>query len=172
MLAALVPDPALPAGWAAGVNWDGWRAAVSVEAGHVVLRSRRGTNLLPAFPEVRAGYTQLPDATALDGELVVWEAGWLAFERLHGRSNARGTGRPVPARGISGASNSRSWSMSSCRCTAHDPMGASQATHKRWVWARRGRSPWMLLRGLWARRFSVQWWPPCSPGSAPWCAGS
>ncbi|KOV71646.1 MULTISPECIES: hypothetical protein [unclassified Streptomyces] len=67
MPAAPMPDPALPAGWAAEVNWDGWRAAVSVEAGHIVLRSRRGTNLLPAFPEVRAGCAQLPDATALDG---------------------------------------------------------------------------------------------------------
>ncbi|MFF5553852.1 ATP-dependent DNA ligase [Streptomyces olivaceoviridis] len=92
MLAAPVPDPALPAGWAAEVKWDGWRAAVSVEAGHIVLRSRRGTNLLPAFPEVRAGCAQLPDATALDGELVVWEAGRLAFERLQGRLRARGTG--------------------------------------------------------------------------------
>ncbi|MFH9089166.1 hypothetical protein ACH4LD_33205 [Streptomyces sp. NPDC017676] len=92
MLAAPVPDPALPAGWAAEVKWDGWRAAVSVEAAHIVLRSRRGTNLLPAFPEVRAGCEQLPDATALDGELVVWEAGRLAFERLQGRLRARGAG--------------------------------------------------------------------------------
>ncbi|MEW2514751.1 hypothetical protein [Streptomyces sp. NPDC046870] len=52
---------------------DGWRAAVSVEAGHIVLRSRRGTHLLPAFPDVRAGCAQPPDATALDGELVVWD---------------------------------------------------------------------------------------------------
>ncbi len=31
------------------------RAAVSAGAGHIVLRSRRGTTLLPGFPVVRAG---------------------------------------------------------------------------------------------------------------------
>lgn len=45
--------------------------------GRVVLRSRRGTEILPAFPEMGAGAVQLPDATTLDGELL----GWLeAFE--------------------------------------------------------------------------------------------
>ncbi|WP_235614041.1 ATP-dependent DNA ligase [Streptomyces olivochromogenes] len=47
----------------------------------------------PAFPEVMAGAAQLPDATALDGELVVWDAaGRLAFERLHNPLARRGTG--------------------------------------------------------------------------------
>ena len=46
---------------------DGFRALVSVDAGRVVLRSRRGTEMLPAFPEIGAGAAQLPDATALDG---------------------------------------------------------------------------------------------------------
>ncbi|WP_159049458.1 hypothetical protein [Streptomyces sp. NRRL WC-3618] len=46
---------------------DGFRALVSVDAGRVVLRSRRGTEMVPAFPEVVAGSAQLPDATALDG---------------------------------------------------------------------------------------------------------
>jgi ATP-dependent DNA ligase len=65
---------------------DGFRAAVSVDAGRVVLRSRRGTEMGPAFPEVVAGAVQLPDATAMDGELVVWDAaGRLAFERLQNR---------------------------------------------------------------------------------------
>ncbi|KPI01855.1 lig, putative ATP-dependint DNA ligase [Actinobacteria bacterium OK006] len=50
---------------------DGCRAALSVDAGVVVLRSRRGTQMGPAFPEIAAGAAQLPDATALDGELVV-----------------------------------------------------------------------------------------------------
>ncbi|MFF2129403.1 hypothetical protein ACFVW1_29300 [Streptomyces olivochromogenes] len=40
----------------------------------MVLRSRRGSDMAPAFPEVVAGAVQLPDATALDGELVVWDA--------------------------------------------------------------------------------------------------
>ncbi|MFM9700158.1 ATP-dependent DNA ligase [Streptomyces europaeiscabiei] len=71
---------------------DGWRALVSVEAGHIVLRSRRGTDLLASFPEIEAGSRQLPDATALDGELIVWESERLAFERLQGRLQRRGAG--------------------------------------------------------------------------------
>lgn len=46
--------------------------------------------MAPGFPEVVAAVGQLPDATALDGELVVWEAGRLAFERLQGRLQRRG----------------------------------------------------------------------------------
>jgi len=92
MLAAPVSDPALPDGWAAEVKWDGWRALVSWDAGRLVMRSRRGTDLVPFFPELRAGAAQLPDATALDGELVVWEAGRLAFERLQVRLQRRAAG--------------------------------------------------------------------------------
>ncbi|MER5372685.1 ATP-dependent DNA ligase [Streptomyces sp. NPDC002553] len=93
MLAAPVSDPALLPGWAAEVKWDGWRALLSVDAGHLVLRSRKGADLAPSFPEVRSGVTQLPDATALDGELIVWDAaGRLAFERLQGRLQRRGAG--------------------------------------------------------------------------------
>ncbi|RNG33518.1 ATP-dependent DNA ligase [Streptomyces botrytidirepellens] len=92
MLAVTVPDPVLPQGWAAEPKWDGWRALLSVDAGRIVLRSRKGTDLVPAFPEIRSASTQLPDATALDGELVVWESGRLAFERLQGRLHRRGTG--------------------------------------------------------------------------------
>ncbi|MER5899623.1 hypothetical protein ABT150_05795 [Streptomyces mirabilis] len=47
----------------------------------------------PAFPEAVAGTAQLADATALDGELVVWDAaGRLAFERLQNRLARRGAG--------------------------------------------------------------------------------
>ncbi|MGY5099457.1 ATP-dependent DNA ligase [Streptomyces sp. 900105245] len=92
MLAAPVPDPALPRGWAAEPKWDGWRAGLSVDAGRLVLRSRKGTDLAPAFPDIRAAIFQLPDRTALDGELVVWDAGRLAFERLQGRMQRRGAG--------------------------------------------------------------------------------
>ncbi|WP_234332057.1 hypothetical protein [Streptomyces sp. NRRL F-5650] len=72
---------------------DGFRAAVSVDAGRVVLRSRHGTEMGPAFPEVVSGAVQLPDATAMDGELVVWDAaGRLAFKRLQNRLARRGAG--------------------------------------------------------------------------------
>ena len=46
-----------------------------------------------SFPEVVAGAVELPDATALDGELVVWDAaGRLAFERLQNRLARCGAG--------------------------------------------------------------------------------
>ncbi|MFJ9580693.1 ATP-dependent DNA ligase [Streptomyces sp. NPDC101191] len=92
MLAAAVNSPDLPQEWAAEPKWDGFRAQLSTEAGHVVVRSRHGTDLAGMFPEIVAATVQLPDATALDGELVVWESGRLAFERLQGRLQRRGTG--------------------------------------------------------------------------------
>ncbi|OSC66659.1 ATP-dependent DNA ligase, partial [Streptomyces sp. 4F] len=93
MLSTLVTSPGLRPGWSGEPKWDGFRAAVSVDAGRVVLRSRRGTEMGPAFPEVVAGAVQLPDATAMDGELVVWDAaGRLAFERLQNRLARRGAG--------------------------------------------------------------------------------
>ncbi|WP_109006218.1 ATP-dependent DNA ligase [Streptomyces rishiriensis] len=92
MLAEPVADPALPDGWAGEVKWDGWRALLSWDAGRLVLRSRRGADLVPGFPELHSGALQLPDATALDGEVVVWESGRLAFERLQGRLQRRGAG--------------------------------------------------------------------------------
>ncbi|MGA5629824.1 hypothetical protein ACPCTH_33655 [Streptomyces cellulosae] len=118
MLAAAGPDARLPAGWAAEVKWDGWRALLSWEAGHLVLRSRQGTALAPSFPELRAGAVQLPDATALDGEIVVWEAGRLAFERLQGRIQRRGAGAARlaaewPAHFVTGV-RAGSWGDSEC----------------------------------------------------------
>ncbi|WP_053757711.1 hypothetical protein [Streptomyces sp. AS58] len=92
MLASLVPSPNLPPQHAAEPKWDGFRALLSVDAERVLLRSRRGTDLAPAFPEIVSASGRLPDATALDGELVVWEAGRLAFERLHDRLKRRGAG--------------------------------------------------------------------------------
>ncbi|MFJ3825574.1 ATP-dependent DNA ligase [Streptomyces nodosus] len=93
MLTTPVSVPELRPGSAAEPKWDGFRALVSVDSGRVVLRSRRGIEMGPSFPEVVAGAVQLPDATALDGELVVWDAtGHLAFERLQNRFARRGAG--------------------------------------------------------------------------------
>ncbi|WP_454394863.1 ATP-dependent DNA ligase [Streptomyces sp. JNUCC 63] len=66
--------PQLPTGpsWAYEIKVDGWRVLLSWDAHRLVLRSRKGTDLEPFFPELRSGAEQLPDATALDGELVVW----------------------------------------------------------------------------------------------------
>jgi hypothetical protein len=63
----------------------------------------------PAFPEVAAGTTQLPDATALDGELVVRDtAGRLAFERLGAVRAAREGGVRQSAGGAAGGIRSGS----------------------------------------------------------------
>jgi ribosomal protein L34 len=60
ILATPVPGPALQPGWAGEPKWDGFRALMSVDAGRVVLRSRRGTEMAPAFPEVVAGAERHP----------------------------------------------------------------------------------------------------------------
>jgi bifunctional non-homologous end joining protein LigD len=70
---------------------DGYRAWLSVDGARVQLVSRRGTDLSAAFPEIVAGAAQLSDGTAVDGEIVVWEADRLAFERLQHRMQRRGT---------------------------------------------------------------------------------
>ncbi|GHA44843.1 hypothetical protein GCM10010372_50970 [Streptomyces tauricus] len=46
-------------------KWDGFRAGLSVDIGQAALRSRRGTQMRPTFPEVVTGAAQLPDATVL-----------------------------------------------------------------------------------------------------------
>ncbi|MGW0497519.1 ATP-dependent DNA ligase [Streptomyces sp. NPDC003007] len=109
MLSTPVPGPYLRPGWAAEPKWDGFRALLSVDASRVVLRSRRGTEMLLEFPEIEAGAAQLPDATALDGELVVWDAaGRLSFEQLQTGFRGAAPGRPRRrATGIA-CSNSRS----------------------------------------------------------------
>ncbi|MEU0228184.1 ATP-dependent DNA ligase [Streptomyces sp. NPDC006284] len=94
MLTAPVPGPDLPPGAAAEPKWDGYRAQLARWAdGRVLLRSRQGTDMTGAFPEIRAAaLAQLPEA-GLDGELVVWEGERLAFERLQQRlARRRGTG--------------------------------------------------------------------------------
>ncbi|MFJ6530565.1 hypothetical protein ACIQMZ_35585 [Streptomyces longwoodensis] len=93
MLTTAVNAPDLPAGWAAEPKWDGFRAQLAVHTGgRVLLRSRQGADMTAAVPEIRAtAVKQLPADTGLDGELVVWEHGRLAFERLQQSA-------PCPAR--------------------------------------------------------------------------
>lgn len=98
MLAAPVSDPALLPGRAGEPKWDGLRAALSADGGPVVARSRRGTQMAPAFPDVVIGAAQQPDATALDSDLIVWDAtGRLAFEQLQNRLHQRGLAALQPA---------------------------------------------------------------------------
>jgi bifunctional non-homologous end joining protein LigD len=56
------------AGWSFELKWDGFRALVSTEDG-LAVRSRRGWDMTPVLPELRA----LPDGLVLDGELVAWK---------------------------------------------------------------------------------------------------
>ncbi|MFF9705418.1 ATP-dependent DNA ligase [Streptomyces griseofuscus] len=97
MLTVTVDSPVLHAGRAAEPKWDGYRAQLAVYAGgRVLLRSRRGTDMTAAFPEIKAAaLTLLPADTGLDGELVVWEEDRLTFERLQQRLARRG--RPPAA---------------------------------------------------------------------------
>ncbi|MFJ4809343.1 ATP-dependent DNA ligase [Streptomyces longwoodensis] len=91
-------DPALPAGWAAEPKWDGFRAQLAVHAsGRVLLRSRQGTDMTALFPAIRAAaLAQVPAGSGLGGELVMWERGQLAFERLQQRlARCGGGGGPV-----------------------------------------------------------------------------
>ncbi|WP_079072776.1 ATP-dependent DNA ligase [Streptomyces canus] len=90
MLATPTPGPTLHPGHAAEPKWDGYRALLGRWTGdRVMIRSRSGGNLTPAFPEIVAAASELPDDTALDGELVVWEDDRLAFERLQQRAHRR-----------------------------------------------------------------------------------
>jgi ATP-dependent DNA ligase len=100
MLTTAVNSPDLPPGSAAEPKWDGYRAQLAVYGDRrVLLRSRRGTDMTPAFPEIRAAaLAQLPADTGLDGELVVWEEDRLAFERLQQRLARRGADAAEAAR--------------------------------------------------------------------------
>ncbi|MCX4993403.1 ATP-dependent DNA ligase, partial [Streptomyces sp. NBC_00568] len=68
---------------------DGFRAILSLNPeGAVEIRSRQGTLLNPGFPELAAAARDLP-RVILDGEIVIWHDGRLAFERLLRRLNRR-----------------------------------------------------------------------------------
>ncbi|MFC7841918.1 ATP-dependent DNA ligase [Streptomyces sp. NPDC057382] len=83
----------MPPGWAAQLKFDGYRALAGRWAdSRIPVRSRNGTDLTRAFPEAADAVYRLPDDTAVDCELVVWEAGRLAFERLQQRMHRRGAG--------------------------------------------------------------------------------
>lgn len=101
-----------------------------VVRGGVVLRSRRGSEMALAFPEIAAGAAQLPDATALDGELVVWDAaGRLKFERLQDRLARRGAGAARAAGEWLTTSSRSTW----CGCPERiRPRGRTSSAGPRW----------------------------------------
>ena len=69
------------------VKWDGVRAVAHVDAGHVTLTGRNGTDFTPRYPELRAMGSALGSRRViLDGEVVAFDsAGLPSFERLQSR---------------------------------------------------------------------------------------
>jgi hypothetical protein len=72
---------------------DGYRAFLARWAdGRVLIRSRGGTDMTAAFPEITEAARMLPPNIGdllFDGELVIWHGGRLAFERLQPRLGAK-----------------------------------------------------------------------------------
>jgi len=87
MMAKLGRLPAQDEAFGYEIKWDGVRAVAQVDAGHVTLTGRNGTDFTPRYPEVRG----LGDALGsrrliLDGEVVALdEQGRPSFERLQSR---------------------------------------------------------------------------------------
>jgi ATP-dependent DNA ligase len=93
----------LPGGGSFEPKWDGFRALVGVDArGQVQIRSRTGTDLVAAFPDVATAVAgQLAPGTLVDGELVVWDGARLDFSqllrRMAGPARAPALARARPA---------------------------------------------------------------------------
>jgi ATP-dependent DNA ligase len=87
----LPPARALPGGCQYEPKWDGYRGLLGVtRQGTPVIRSRRHTDLTPAFPDIaRAAAEQLPPGSLLDGELVIWDGDRLDFGALQKRMASR-----------------------------------------------------------------------------------
>lgn len=77
--------------WWFEVKWDGYRAIAGSESGVVRARSRRGLDLLAAFPEI--GSLEIPDGVVVDGEIVAFDDdGRPSFSLLQRRTGFGGTG--------------------------------------------------------------------------------
>jgi ATP-dependent DNA ligase len=84
----LPPANALPGGCLYEPKWDGYRALVRVDDDGTRIRSRRGTDLTPGFPDIAEALAmQLHPGTVMDGELVIWntDTGSLDFAALQHR---------------------------------------------------------------------------------------
>ena len=105
MLASLGHLPRDDEAYGYEIKWDGVRAVAHVDAGHVTLTGRNGTDFTPRYPEVRAMGDALGSRRViLDGEVVAFdEHGRPSFERLQSRmhlasdSAVRRRMREIPA---------------------------------------------------------------------------
>ena len=90
-MAAKVVD-ALPEGdeWIYEVKFDGYRALLLKDGGHVQIRSRNDNSLTATYPTITAAASRLKADTALlDGEIVALDAkGRPSFKALQHRSAA------------------------------------------------------------------------------------
>ncbi|CAL9676507.1 DNA ligase C [Streptomyces sp. enrichment culture] len=77
---------------------DGYRCLAFLRAGTVLLQSRRGALLLPAFPEFAEAAADVDADLVLDGELVAFHDGRLDFAALQQRARRRGMGAAKAAR--------------------------------------------------------------------------
>ncbi|MEU0942425.1 ATP-dependent DNA ligase [Streptomyces canus] len=92
----LPSDGALPGRLVAEQKPDGFRAVLFARGDSVMLQSRNGTDLTPAFPEI-ATASALEEDLVLDGELVVPHEGRLHFGQLQNRAHRRGRGAVAAA---------------------------------------------------------------------------
>jgi DNA ligase D-like protein (predicted ligase) len=82
----------LPEGeqWTYEVKWDGYRALLLKERGHVQLRSRNDNNLTTTYPTIHVAALKLKAETVLDGEIVALDPnGKPSFQALQHRSAHR-----------------------------------------------------------------------------------
>lgn len=93
--------PEGPGAWNFEPKFDGFRALAGVDAaGRAQLRSRKSTDLTPAFANVAAAVAdQFPRGSLVDGELVIWNGERLDFAQLQRRmaSPDRALARTLPA---------------------------------------------------------------------------
>ncbi len=87
MLARVGELPGDDSAYGFEVKWDGVRAVAHVDAGHVTLTGRNGTDFTSRYPEVRGIGAALGSRRAiLDGEVVAFDSdGRPSFERLQAR---------------------------------------------------------------------------------------
>lgn len=92
MLAKLSTLPAEDSNWAYEVKWDGIRAIVRSQPGHISFLSRNENDVTGAYPELRALNRSLGSHEAiLDGEIVAFdENGRPSFQTLQRRMHLRG----------------------------------------------------------------------------------
>ncbi len=99
-----IPLPsALPGGARYEPKWDGHRSMTMNTLDGPRIWSRHGTDMTGTFPEISAAVAdQVDPGTVLDGEIVVWQDGRLAFEVLQrrlgrGARSAAAAARSTPA---------------------------------------------------------------------------